>query len=46
MEMGNLTAAGLIIGQFVTGKGFSWNVFTIGILLSIFCYIMSYIVSS
>ncbi len=46
MELGNLIAIALVIGQFVSGKEFSLALFFVGLALMVGCYIMSYVVSS
>ena len=45
MELGNLIAVALIFGQFLSGKSFSLPVFLSGILLTLTCYIIAYIIS-
>jgi hypothetical protein len=45
MDLGNLVAATLVFGQFLTGKEFSVVVFIAGIILMTACYIGSYILS-
>lgn len=46
MDLGNLTAVALVIGQFITQKEFSFAIFFWGLILTIICYVMSYFVSS
>ena len=46
MDLGNLVAAALVFGQFISGKEFSIMLFSIGIILMSACYIISYIVNS
>ena len=46
MDLGNLVAAGLVFGQFISGKEFSWIIFLAGMSLATFCYIFSYLVDS
>ena len=46
MDLGNLVAAALVFGQFISGKEFSIMLFSIGIILMSACYIVSYIVNS
>jgi len=45
MDLGNLVAATLVFGQFLTGKEFSAIVFIAGVVLMVACYIASYILS-
>lgn len=45
MDLGNLVIAGLIIGQFVSGKEFSVNLFATGAIIALLCYLISYIIS-
>ncbi len=46
MDLGNLTIAGLALGQFFTSKEFSGELFFAGILLAVLCYIISFVVDS
>lgn len=46
MELGNLTIGALALGQFVTGKEFSFAVFISGIIFGVICYLISYFISS
>ena len=46
MDLGNLVGAVLVLGQFVSDKEFSTNLFATGIVVMVICYIISYIVSS
>jgi len=46
MDLGNLSFAGLVIGQFVSGLMFNTNLFAIGITFAIVCYLVSYFVES
>lgn len=46
MDLGNLVIAGLIIGQFVSGKEFSVSLFVIAVIVALLCYLISYIISS
>ena len=46
MDLGNLIAIALVIGQFVSGQEFSLALFIVGLALMFGCYIMSYVVSS
>ncbi|MEK7518194.1 MAG: hypothetical protein AAB583_06655 [Patescibacteria group bacterium] len=45
MDLGNLVAAALIIGQFISDREFSVTLFIIGMILAIILYLASYIVS-
>lgn len=45
MELGNLVAAILVLGQFVSNKEFSVVIFISGIILMSVCYIASYVLS-
>lgn len=45
MDLGNLVIAGLLIGQFVSGREFSINVFVTGAIIALLCYLISYIIS-
>lgn len=42
MDLGNLVVAGLVIGQFISNKEFSPELFFAGVLLAVLCYIISY----
>ncbi len=44
MDLGNLVAAALVFGQFVSGKEFSPTIGIIGIIVTALCYIVSYFV--
>jgi len=44
MDLGNLVAAALVFGQFVSGKEFSIVIFASGFILMAACYIISYVV--
>lgn len=46
MDLGNLVAAALVVGQFVSKKEFSINQFIIGLFVMILCYVISYTISS
>ena len=46
MDLGNLVAAALVFGQFISGKEFSMTLFIIGIILMVALYTASYIVYS
>lgn len=46
MDLGNFVAVGLVIGQFVSGKGFSTEQFLAGIFLTILCYIIGYVIGN
>ena len=45
MDLGNITAGALVIGQLVSGKEFSLPRFMGGIVVALSCYTVSYIVS-
>jgi len=45
MDLGNLIAVSLIFGQFVNGKEFSIRLFLFGLVLTVFCYIISFEIS-
>lgn len=45
MDLGNITAGALVIGQLVSGKEFSLPGFAGGILVAVSCYTVSYLVS-
>lgn len=45
MELGNLIAIALVFGQFISGRGFDWQVFLAGLILAFLCYIASYMIS-
>jgi len=44
MDLGNLVIVAMTIGQFVEKKQFSILVFISGIILTILCYIISYVI--
>lgn len=44
MDLGNLVAATLVLGQFVGGKEFSLNAMLLGVIIMAICYITSYLV--
>lgn len=46
MDLGNLTAVALVLGQFIAQKDFSIAIFFWGLILTILCYVISYLVSS
>ena len=46
MDLGNLAAAALTLGQFINNQGFSVEVFFYGIVFAVACYVISYIISS
>lgn len=43
MDLGNLSFAGLVLGQFVGGQEFDANLFAVGILFAATCYLVSYL---
>ena len=45
IDLGNLVAAALVFGQFISGKAFSVILFISGVIGMIFLYIASYIVN-
>lgn len=45
MDLGNLIALALVFGQFISNKGFDWQVFLAGLVLVFLCYIASYVLS-
>ncbi len=45
MDLGNVIAAGLVIGQFISGKDFSIALMLLGFILTIGCYIVSFAIS-
>ena len=46
MDLGNFIAVGMVIGQFISGKAFSTEQFLAGIILTILCYIIGFIISN
>ena len=44
MELGNIVAGSLIFGQFLYNKEFSLLIFTLGLILTIIYYIISYLI--
>ena len=46
MDLGNLVAAALVFGQFISGNEFLWITFASGMLLATLCYTISYLISS
>ena len=45
MDLGNLAVAALVLGQFVSAQTFSITLLTLGLVLMIFCYIISFVIS-
>ncbi len=45
MELGNYVAEGLVIAQFVSGGQFDLNRFAAGMIVTVLCYVISYIIS-
>ena len=45
MELGNLIAITMVIGQFVASKEFSIPIISVGAIITILCYIIAYLVS-
>ena len=45
MDLGNLTAGVLVLGQFVSDKDFSINFLIVGFALMITCYIVGFIIN-
>lgn len=45
MDLGNLSGAALILGQFIGDKAFSTNLFIVGLILMFSCYIISFVIS-
>ena len=46
MDLGNLVAATLVFGQFLSGKEFSVIIFMAGLTLMTVCYVISYVVGN
>jgi len=46
MDLGNISAAALVIGQFVSNRSFSILIFLGGMSLTIACYTISYLISN
>lgn len=46
MDLGNFISVGLVIGQFAIDKKFSAEQFLAGVMLTVVCYTISYLISS
>lgn len=46
MDLGNLIIIAMTFGQFVSGVEFSLPIFLTGVIISILCYIIAYIVGN
>lgn len=44
MDLGNLVVAGLVIGQFISERTFSIELFIAGIAVTVICYFLSYLI--
>ncbi len=42
-DLGNLAAAALVLGQFISDKPFDWSVFIAGGLFTLACYVSGYL---
>jgi hypothetical protein len=45
MDLGNITIAGLVLGQFIA-KEFSTSQFIIGVLVAALCYVIAYFINN
>ena len=45
MDLGNFIAIALPAGQIISNNGFSTNIFVIGLLVALLCYVISYTIS-
>lgn len=45
MELGNIIIAALVLSQFLSEKQFSIKLFTLGLIMAIISYIVSFVVS-
>ena len=45
MDLGNIIATALIFSQFLSEKQFSIKLFTLGLIMAIISYVISYIIS-
>ena len=45
MELGNIIAAAFIFSPFLSDKQFSLRLFTLGLIMAIISYIISYVIS-
>ncbi|EKE14193.1 MAG: hypothetical protein ACD_12C00635G0003 [uncultured bacterium] len=45
MDLGNIIATALIFSQFLSEKQFSIKLFTLGLIMAIISYVISYVVS-
>lgn len=43
MDLGNFVAVGLVFGQFVSNQRFSVIALILGILISLACYLLAYL---
>ena len=44
MELGNIIAAAFVFSQFISEKQFSLQLFTLGFIIAIISYVISYLV--